>query len=224
MTDGVIRFLTSWARLTRAIEGVLVDNLAATSPWLAPLLPAYMAYDAMLTSLHFPPWVAFAGAAVVEFLGLSGVATTFQLWDYNDRRRKPDQAAPVHVALLAAAFYLTVIVTVNVMLDDAPALHKAAKALLSLLSVIAAVILALRAQHSRRLLSIEQDRQEKKDARQLAAQDKQPSGKLPAVSDWRKLGEAERLEVKTMSAVEIASRYNVSERTARNWRKNGRGK
>ena len=91
----VTAFLRGWSQLTRALEATLVDNLAATIPWLAPIVPAYMIYSSLAGEIGFPHWVAVLSAAVVEFLGLATVSTTFQLWDYNDAKRKTDQHTPV---------------------------------------------------------------------------------------------------------------------------------
>ena len=216
-----INFLKEWGRLSRAVEGVLIDNVAATAPWLAPIIPAYMAWQAMVQSLLFPPLIAAAGALVVEFLGLSAVSTTFSFWDYNDARRKTDQRAPVAVALVTSLFYLTVILTVNVVLDTAPLVHRIAKGLLSSLSVVAAVVLALRAQHTRRLTSIEYEKQERRELRndrKQAGNLPESSGKMPRGNDWRNLPSEERATIPLLSTGQIASRYKVSERTARNWR------
>jgi hypothetical protein len=213
--------LREWSRFSRAIETTLIDNIASMAPWLAPVIPAYMAWHSMITSLLFPPMIAFAGALVVEFLGLSAVSTTFTFWDYNDSKRKTDQGAPVAVALITSIFYLAVILLVNVVLDNSPFVERLAKGLLSSLSVVAAVILALRSQHSRRLQAIEQ---EKTDRKELRLTRKDPaslpeiSGKLPHGADWRKLTAEERGKVHQMTVQQIVAKYHVSERTARNWR------
>ena len=217
--DRTVEGLRGWQRFTRAVEALLIDNIAATSPWLAPLIPAYLAWDSMSHVLAFPSWVALAGAAVVELLGLSAVSTTFQFWDYNDTRRKSDQRAPVLLAIATALFYLCVVLTVNVMLDSGPALHKAAKALLSTLSVCAAVVLALRAGHSRRLESIEQTKSERRNKRQISATNYPKKGNLPEIADWRALPQNDREVVKDLTTRQVVSRYGVSERTARNWRR-----
>lgn len=227
MINRIVAILQGWLRLTRAVESLLIDVIAATAPWLAPLIPAFMAWDSMTRVLLFPPWVALAGAGVVELLGLSAVYTSFQLWEYNDSRRVIDQAAPTKTAIAAASFYLIVVLTVNVLLDQAPAIQRLAKALLSTLSIIAAVILAIRSQHSRRLTAIEQDRQRRREERREARERKEVenSGKLPAISavvDWRSLPLEDRQLIKTMSTAQIVNAYHVSERTARNWRTNAR--
>ena len=46
------------------------------------------------------------------------------------------------------------------------------------------------------------------------------NGILPETyRDWRKVPAAERAQIAQMSTAEIAARYGVDERTARNWRK-----
>ena len=94
MIDRIVFFLRSWLRLIRATEAVLIDAIAATAPWLAPLIPAFMTWQSMTSRLDFPAWVAMAGALVVESLGLSAVHTSFQLWDYNDSRRQMTRVLP----------------------------------------------------------------------------------------------------------------------------------
>jgi len=161
----VAAFLASWREVTRALERTLVDNLAATSPWLAPVIPAYLAYRSMVDRLDFPIPIAVVGAVVVEFLGLSTVHTAFSLWDYNDSRRKTDQRAPALVAVLTAAGYLAVVLVVNVLLSDRSPVENLAIALLSLLTLISAVTLAIRANHARRVVDVTERKAEEKRER-----------------------------------------------------------
>jgi len=220
MIEHLVAALYNWTRLTRAVESVLIDAIAATSPWLAPVIPAFMCWQSMVTHLAFPAWVALAGAGVVELLGLATVTTTMQFWDYNNTRRLMDQTAPVYLAAGTALFYLTVVLTVNVMMDDSPTSYKIAKALLSSLSICAAVTLAIRSQHSRRLASIEQQRKERREARQVLRAGNLPelAGNLPVNVDWRNLPDMEKVSMQSLSANQIAAKYGISERTARNWR------
>jgi hypothetical protein len=218
MSDNKItKFFYTWQSVTRALEGALVDNIAATTPWLAPVIPAFLVYRNMVGKLDFPTSVAIVGAVVVEFLGLSTVHTTFMLWDYNDKKRKIDQHAPVWVSLSVAFGYIVIVLTVNVLLDGGTFVYKLAYTMLSLLSVLGAVTLAVRASHARRVADIAAA---KKAARKRKV--KEDAGKLPEVSkdsgDWRKLPEEDRLLVATMSTAQIADSYNVSDRTARSWR------
>jgi len=165
MTAKIIAFLESWRDLTRAIEAVMVDNLAATTPWLTPIIPAYLVWRSLIYKLDFSPGIALISAAIVEFLGLAAVHTTFSLWDYNDTRRKSDQRAPVFVAAAASLFYLAVVLVVNLVLDGDDWREMLALFLLSTLTAVAAVILAIRAQHARRLAEIERDKAERSERR-----------------------------------------------------------
>ena len=148
--------LHAWHAFTQVLERVLIDNIAATTPWLAPLIPAYLVYHNMAGRLGFWHPLAMAGAVAVEFLGLGAVHTALEFWTYNDAKRQSDNAAPFWVALGAGLFYVVIVLTVNAVLDlvHTPAVDVLAKALLSLLSVDAALIIALRAQHRRRLAEI----------------------------------------------------------------------
>lgn len=151
--------MSRWRRMTQAAEGTLLDNVAATTPWLAPLLPASIAYANMREWLGFDVWLAFVGALVIEFLGLAAVHTSFQLWQYNETKNQSEEAAPFYWAVGAVVVYLGIVILVNVILEaanvtawtSAAVASIAAKALLSLLSIVAAFVLALRSQHARRL-------------------------------------------------------------------------
>ena len=224
--------------LNRTVEETFVDVLAAFTPWLAPIIPAFLAWRNMTVALHFPAWIAAIGALVVEFLGVSTVHTTFMLWDYNETKRKDDQTAPVQVSAGTAAAYLAIVLTTNVLLGGRRPIEQVAQALLSLLSVIGALTLAIRSQHARRLAAIASDRAERRKARKLSGT---PSAEVPAVKlaagkppagrreagDWRELSPEERRQFAEMTAKQITALYPVSERTARAWRekvrKNGYG-
>ena len=155
MVEFIVNLLTGWRAITNALETTLADNVAATVPWLAPLIPAAIAYDHMASVLLFDPWLAFVGAAVVELLGLSTVTTAVQFWQYNiagdSAKPKPERRAPFGIAFAAAAFYFLVVITVNVLLDEAGGTARLAKALLSTLSIVGALTVAIRSQHRRRV-------------------------------------------------------------------------
>lgn len=221
-------FLKGWLEFTRLLEMTLVDNLAATVPWLAPIVPAYMVFSGMQATMDFPVWAAIVSAVAVELLGMSTVTTAFQMWDYNDSKRKTDPRAPLGIAVAATVFYLVIVITVNAILDQSAAVERIAKALLSTLGVVGAVILAIRSQHTRRLSEVAAEKAERKAQR---------SGNLPEVSekvssaggkfrqDWRMLPEEDRQMIAGMTVSEIQHSYSISERGARNWKtyaRNGR--
>jgi len=163
--------LESLQDTSQTFERVVIDNLSAFTPWLAPLIPASMAYRNMITRLDFSPLVSLFAAAAVEFLGLTTISTTLEFWKYNQDKRKSDNSAPFVVALLTGVFYVVIILTVNAMLELNQSLEVkvAAKAMLSLLSVVAAVIIALRSQHRRRLKEIADEKAQRRAERQKSS-------------------------------------------------------
>jgi hypothetical protein len=121
----------------------------------------------MTQQLGYPPIFGLVGAAAVEFLGLSAVHTAVTFWQWNDHHKI--ERAPFWFALGAGLFYVLIVLTVNAALDiwrGNEGVKILAHALLSLLSVDAAVIIAIRAQHARRLTERDEARQERKAARQ----------------------------------------------------------
>jgi hypothetical protein len=158
----IVTMLEGFLKLNRATENLLIDIVASYSPWIAPVVPAYMTYQNMTTHLAFPDWAGLAAAICVETLGFSSIQTAVSFWQWNDSANKSDPKAPVLLAILTGSFYLLTVLTVNAMLDNSNGVYRLAKALLSSLSVCAGVILALRAGHSRRLSEVEKAKQERK--------------------------------------------------------------
>lgn len=151
LLEVVIWLLDGWRRLIAAMERTLVDNVAATVPWLAPLPSSYIAYQNVAEQFGWEGFWGMVVAGVVEGLGLAVTSTAFQLWDWNDSNEEKDWGA-FAVAVIALVFYLGVVITLNVILDlGATEIERAAKALLSLLPLVGSVTLALRAQHARRV-------------------------------------------------------------------------
>lgn len=173
--------MKGWSRITHSAETTLLDNVAATTPWLGPVIPAAIAYANLREFLGFENWLALTAAVCIEFLGLAAVQTTFQLWQYNEEKRAKDQEAPVLWAVGTGGAYITVVLLVNIVLEASAAESLtgqviagiAVKALLSLLSVVSAFVLALRAQHNRRLVQQSEDKEQRADAQRLAHANKQ---------------------------------------------------
>jgi len=164
------------------IKSFVIDAVADVAPWLAPSIPAYLVYQNTSDKLGIPfPFNLFAAIAV-ETLGLASVHTALEFWRWNGEKRKSDNTAPFVVAVAATMFYMVVVLTVNAVLDYTVTLYAQifAKALLSLLSLDAALIVALRAGHARRMSDIEDDKRERKAERQGARQtDNAPSNDAP---------------------------------------------
>lgn len=238
----VVMFLSDTNRLMRSVESILIDLFAATAPWLAPVLPAYMVWDSLTHRMTMPSWVSVVGALVIEFLGLSAISTTLTLWTYNDhkresaastkvvksKKRKPHKIrglAPVWVAAGAGGFYLVVVLVVNVLLDDAQPKELIAKALLSSLSIIAGLILAVRGQHARRLEAVEQRKEHMRKLRELSHIKKTGEESFAKVyesprkfpNDWRKLSVEQKVSLQGKTVPEIAELAGITERAALDW-------
>lgn len=238
----VIFVLGEWRALIIASEKTLVSNVAATVPWLAPVVPAYLAWDNSISILSFPPGIAIVVAIAVEGLGMSVVSTAFELWDWNDTLQDEELSAPAWVAILAVVFYLVVVITVNVSLDlGAPAWF--AKAMLSLLSVPAVVTLALRSQHTRRLESRAEvdsfemdeqrkDREAKRQIRLEKARAQESFQKVPETfqrqesfqessGQWRtvkkKLSSAQLYSILRGTPEALAKQYGMTTKAAQSW-------
>lgn len=225
-----------WNDKVNRTEGSLVNFLTAFSPWLAPLAPAYMTYMHMVEFLKFPIWVAGALALVVEILGFATVSTFLDFWFFNRRNKAQSKRAPLSLVVVSFAFYLALIVFSNVLIDVAKAFgteqHQsfavvAVRALLTLQTIPAAIIVAVRTGHRDLLREIQQEKLEK-DAAKLSEQVAKVSESyenFPKVSDWRKLRptltEEDLLNIAYLSPAEVqstASKFGVTDRTVENWR------
>lgn len=160
----------------RNTEGSAVNALSAIAPWGAPLAPAYMAYHGMVDKLAFDPTIALILAAVIEILGLATVSTTLQFWQHNRRYSTEDKRQPVNLAGGMFLFYLAVILTTNVLLEwprQGEYNPIIARGLLSLLSVPAAITMAVRTQYAEMRRGIEEEKAKRKQARQTSKSQRQ---------------------------------------------------
>jgi hypothetical protein len=166
------RFFVFLKALVSDLESSAIDLVSATTPWLAPVIPASQTYLHAINSLRYSESIAFVAALAVEFLGLAAVSTAVEFWNYNDTLKARKEArvhllkgedkkrarerrvvgAPFQLAAASGVFYIAIILTVNILLDwGKPFPQVAANVLLSLLAVPAAVIIAIRSQHRRKL-------------------------------------------------------------------------
>ena len=154
--------LNEWIRET---EGSIVNFLSAFAPWLAPLTPAYMTYQhATGPLLQFPVWVAAPAALVVEILGFSTVSTYMAFWFFNKKNKADSRRAPVGLVVVAFIFYLAIVLFSNVMLDTFPNeawTSISVRALFTLQTIPAALIVAVRTQHRDMLQEYEAERKQK---------------------------------------------------------------
>ena len=134
-------------------EEKLIDNVARIVPWFAPLIPASFAFhnarNEALLNLSFLESLLIA--AVVELLGLATVHTFFSLVEALKTAKDYKPKKETTIMGFMAAFYLAIVVTVNILLDlDHTWEIIAARALLSLISIPAAVTLSIRNLHKLR--------------------------------------------------------------------------
>ena len=234
MVDKIVSALKAWQRLTRAVESLLIDNIAATLPYLTPILPSFLMYHNLAEVLGFPHFIALIGAVITEGLGLASIATAYMLWDYGDSKKTGHRNSPFLVAASMTLLYLLVVILVNSLLDAGSFLVKLAKLLLTLLTVVSGVILAIRSQHARRLAEAEQlraERKAEKQNRQLASNLQQVVANStevaqillkPQKKDWRLLTPEEKALVAGMSAYDIQQHFRIPSRTASEWRRRAR--
>jgi len=211
------------------VENSLVNLLSAIAPWLAPVVPMQITVEHMIGYLHFARPVAWLTGAVVEILGLAAVSTILRLWRHNQIMRAEKNRQPLWLPIFVYCFYLTVILAVIALPEFAKTerdwIAVAVKILLSLLSVPAAITLAIRAQNTEIAQEVTGKKTGNKPERSAATSEK-VAGKLPEVAedvtgqvaDWRKLPHEDRALIGGMSTGEIMELYQIPERTARNWR------
>lgn len=222
--------LNDWIRDT---ENSIVNFLSAFSPWLAPLIPAYMTFQHAMGTLEFPFFFAFAGSAVVEILGFSAVSTYLSFWFYNRRNKAEGKKAPLTVVVVAFGFYLGLIIFSNVLLDTFPDEKWAeitVRGLFTLQTIPAAMLVSVRTQHRELLAEIAKEKREssKKVTSNLPESVESPekvSSNLP--TDWRKIRPSlsqEQVsfiannEPKDIVKALAQSGFAITPRTASNWR------
>ena len=219
----------------RELESSIVNFLSVFAPWLAPVIPAYMTYQHAFITLGFPWLVAVTAAVVVEILGFSAVSTFLAFWFYNRKDGAKTRRAPIEVIVIAFVFYLTLIISTNVLLDTFPNnryAEIAVRALFTLQTIPAALIVAVRTQHRDLLSEISKEKARKlsESSQKVSEEDsgtsetpQKVSGKFP--KDWRSLRPTlSQQDLANLAALDsegikqVAVRYEVDVRTVTNWR------
>jgi hypothetical protein len=158
----VLENLRNW---TGQIEALATDAVAKVAPWAAPIPTAYLVGRATVEHLHWPMWVGFITAVIVESLGLATTATALELREYNQSKRKSDPVAPFPLAAVLVGVYLLIATGLTVALDIAPTLAVYSPAIFPLLSLCGVTVLGLRGDHRRRVGAIEAVKAERKAKR-----------------------------------------------------------
>jgi hypothetical protein len=228
MNSDFFERLNDWIRDT---ESSIVNFLSAFAPWLAPIIPAYMTYQHAQVTLNFPEPVAVAAALVVEILGFTAVSTYLAFWFHNRKNVAESKKAPVELVIIAFGFYLALIVFSNVLLDSFPEdrwAEVAVRALFTLQTIPAAMLVSVRTQHRDLLREISRERQQKLSG-SFRNNDGQGESSTKVSEnfpkDWRTLRPRlnyQQVEgIANLSPAEVralASKYGVTEKTIQNWR------
>jgi predicted transcriptional regulator len=164
-----ISVLSRLKALPDHVEAGITDLAAKAGPLVAPLPTAFAVGTSVIEHLDWPKWVGVSAAIAVECLGLASVNTALMLREYNVTRRqypshyteenkrkskmKVDPPAPFGLAVTLAGAYLTVAIALAVVLDVIPSLATYSPVIFPLLSLTGATILALRADHRRRIVA-----------------------------------------------------------------------
>lgn len=154
-------------------ERSLLDLLSAIVPYTTASIPAYLTYTHTYEYMDFPIRIAWLAAFTVEVLGVTAVSTSIRFWQWNSTHKSNAEKAPFFLAVSTYAFYILIVLSVNVILEvyagvRAPAVIWAI-GLFSLLSIPSGVLISVRAQFGEMLedkrLKAEQRRQERKQMR-----------------------------------------------------------
>lgn len=154
-------------------ERSLLDLLSAIVPYTTASIPAYLTFTHTKDYMDFPVNIAWLAAFTVEVLGVTAVSTSIRFWQWNNSHSSKAERAPFVLAVSTYAFYIVVVLSVNVILEvyagvRAPAVIWAI-GLFSLLSIPSGVLISVRAQFGEMLedkrLKAEQRRQERQQIR-----------------------------------------------------------
>ncbi|NIV40264.1 MAG: hypothetical protein GWN58_65940 [Anaerolineae bacterium] len=167
-------------KLANGWSAMLVGIVANVAPWLAPLPTAWLVYDRTMLHLGWPQWVAIVAGVTLELLGVGILATALELYNYNGSKRKSDPTAPLWLALVLVALYFVTALMLTIALDIAPVLALVAPALFPVLSVASFALLALRADHERRLSEIEQGKAEARAKREQKKRERERADQPPS--------------------------------------------
>lgn len=149
---GTVGIFAGIADFLEGAERSVIDILSAFVPYCVPVIPAYLTYyhthDPKM--MNFPVWVAVTAAFVVETLGMASVSTAIKFWRNNLLYSSQQNKAPFKLALGVYAFYIVVVLAVNVILEIVSGMRNGwvivSIALFSMLSFPSGVLVAIRAQ------------------------------------------------------------------------------
>lgn len=143
-------FFDRATRWVNQFEDSFVNFISVIVPWLVPLIPSTILYDHLI-AIDWRPWTAFVAAAVVEGLGLATVNTYFRFDRHNKKYTAEKNRMPVWVVIGAYAWYMIIIMVVNVIFDIVAGVawtRVVAITAFSTLSLPASALISVRANHA----------------------------------------------------------------------------
>lgn len=222
-----------------SIKQKVIDIIATWGPWLAPVPTAWAVGYSVYDLLGWPVIVAACAGLAVEIGNISAVYTALELRTYNQDKRQADPAAPTWIAFVASAVTLAASFVLAVFIEVFPGIAVWSAAVFPILSLSGAIVLALRADHVRRLSAIAESKEKERDERAKRKEERRqrseslPESKPVATESteglpedrkvgrrraaWPDLSMEDRMELSGKTPAEILELYDLSEKSARNW-------
>lgn len=158
MNNILDKFFRMVTDVLNGAEKSFLDFLSVLVPYFVPVIPAYLTYFHTWKMMDFPTWVAFTASFVVEVLGITSVSTAIRFWRHNQRYKDKNNKAPFILAVVVYAFYIIIVVSVNVILEIVSDTRGGwiifSIGLFTLLSVPSGVLISIRTQYAEMLEEI----------------------------------------------------------------------
>lgn len=153
----------------------LFANIATNiAPLMVGILPATITWYHIKNELGFDPWIAWAGALVIEFLGFGSAAIWFEFFQHNKKYKDEKNKMMMWTPSMAFGWYLSIMIVFNVMLDAWPEsrwIHILSIALFSTLAIPAYALVSAkllykswRAEHRQSVMERKSERSRAKRA------------------------------------------------------------
>jgi len=212
------------------IERVAVQIAAKTAPWLTTLPTAWTIGANVASEYNWPVAIAAVSGLGLETLGVSVTSTAVRFWVYNKtRERDDDPARPFAAALVASVAYFGAAILLTGALENwtlaiFPVMSLAGSVTLALNAIDTALLERLKAK-----IAAEDDEKaiakaERKAAREAAKVQETLQAPLQIAKKSAKpyerfaVEQAARNGKGPMAIDEIMTTYQVSQRTAYDWR------
>lgn len=208
--EKIINWLEDWERLPLAI-------ITMAGPWLTPLVPAYFVAVSIQNYLSAPLWVALISGAVLEVVGLAGIANATRAYMWNRTKRKSDEAAPLILSISAVSIYFVTALLLTVILEFRADLVPIAPGMFIVLSISSGLILVLSTMQRFREAEVKAEKERRKSGRQkrktTAAQLPEKAAMITGTT--RTQAAAILADHSAISGAELGRRLGKSERLGR---------